>query len=501
MTERSTGTGLSPLSAAELAQVAAELTDELAGHGLGKIYDAPHGLVLEVGRGALLLSAHPRASRAHAVDRGGSAPRSAKPHEPPPRTPAAVAPSAFAMLCRKRLTGLRVEALRVLPGERVLIVDVGAARDRLIAELTGPHGNIFLVEPDGRIAGLLRRSGSTTRTLGAGATWTPPDAVDGADAGATRWRDALRFGDSPGVAARVRAHYDQALATSERAELVNRAGVAIRRDVERLRRRAIALRGDLAKAEAAQVFRKLGDLLLAHLRELPPRGATSVTVSDDFEDGSPLTIILDPTLDGRANATRYYRQHKRLAAGLAKIRARADETARSLAAREELAHRLPTMSDAELGPLAARAPAPAQRPRGPDPDEPRLPYRVFRASTGDVVWVGRSAADNDTLTFRHARGADLWLHTRDAPGAHVVVPLRGGTQMTDQLLLDAATLAAHHSPLGGEAQVDIAYTSVKNVRKGKGMAPGAVFTSDTKTIRVRLEEARLKRLLTPADAI
>ena len=465
---------LASLSAAELADVARELDHELSGHGLGKVYDADQGLLLELGRATLLVSIHPRASRAHLATK--------------PR--AAAAPSGFAMLLRKRLGGLRVEKISALPGERILVLSFGAARDRLVAELTGPHGNVFLVGGDDVIVAALRRSTSTTRTLGPGVPWTAPDAAPPTAA----WKTSHRFGPEPHVLARVAAHYDTALAAAAHAELLDRAAVAIRRDVDRLSRRAAALRGDLAKADAAQIFRKLGDLLLAHLHELPSRGATSVTLADDFEDGTPITIVLDPTQDGRQNAARFYKQHKRLAAGRSRMLARLDETTRAISARESQALALTTMPDAELAAIAAKAPGRQARARREEPEE-RLPYRTFTSHGGLAIWVGRSAADNDTLTFRHARGADLWLHTRDAPGAHVIVPLRGGAQLTDPVLLDAATLAAHYSPLSKEAQVDISYTAVKNVRKAKGMAPGAVFTSDTKTIRVRLEPDRVRRLL------
>lgn len=466
---------LASLSAAELADVARELDAEVAGHSLGRVFDADHGLLLELGRVHLLLSVHPRASRAHLATK--------------PR--AAAQPSGFAMLLRKRLGGLRVESITALPGERTLELSFGAGRDRLIAELTGPHGNVFLVGADGVVVAILRRSGSTTRTLGPGVRYTPPEPT-----AAAAWKSTHRFGPEPGILGRVAAHYETAITEATRVEQLARAAVALRRDVEKLSRRANALRGDLAKADAAQAFRKLGDLLLAHLYELPPRGATSVTLPDDFEDGTPLTIVLDPTMDGRQNAARYYKQHKRLAAGRTKIVARLDETTRALAAREQQSLALATLPEAQLAALAAKAPAPQKqaRARKAEPEE-RLPYRAFTTAGGLAIWVGRSAADNDTLTFRHARGADLWLHTRDAPGAHVIIPLRGGAKLTDAALVDAATLAAHYSPLAKEAQVDIQYTAVKNVRKAKGMAPGAVFTSDTKTIRVRLEPDRVRRLL------
>jgi len=111
------------------------------------------------------------------------------------------------------------------------------------------------------------------------------------------------------------------------------------------------------------------------------------------------------------------------------------------------------------------------------------------------VLVGRGAADNDRLTLRVARPHDLWLHARGVTGAHVVVPLTKGKSCSPETLVDAATLAAHFSDLRGEPVVDVIYTPRRFVRKRKGSAIGSVTLEREKVIAVRVEPARLERLL------
>jgi predicted ribosome quality control (RQC) complex YloA/Tae2 family protein len=141
-----------------------------------------------------------------------------------------------------------------------------------------------------------------------------------------------------------------------------------------------------------------------------------------------------------------------------------------------------------------RAPA-AKATRGKKRDEKAPPFREYRASDGTRILVGRGADRNDELTFQVARGSDLWLHARDVPGAHVILLLQPGRAPSEQALVDAATLAAHHSNARGEAQVDVGYTLRKHVRKPPRSRPGLVTTSEMKTLRVRLEPKRLERLL------
>jgi predicted ribosome quality control (RQC) complex YloA/Tae2 family protein len=497
------------LSDVELAQVVAELGPRLVGGSVGKATERDgHTLLIEVGHDRLVVSVHPRASRVHlATGRdsapparpGGQAPRAAA------RAPAAAgaAASAFAMLLRKRFLGQRLKRLAVLvPGERVLELGFGAGRDRLIAELTGPHANVFVVDAMGLIVASLRPSRSTTRPLGPGDPYAAPPPAP-ADA---KWRGRDRFGLTE-AAAQVAAHYEAWLLAEEETRLRERLAVSLRRAVDRLERRERALEGDLSRATQAGAFRKLGDLLLAHLAELPGRGATSVLLADDFEDGAPISVPLEPTLDGKQNAARYYKQGKRLSGGKKRIGERLAATRAQLAALGDQLRGLDGRSLAGLRALEAALPAEAGRGGGPrggrdldaEPSE-RQPYRQFRSSAGDVILVGRGAADNDRLTFGVARGNDLWLHTRDAAGAHVIVRRGGsGSPLSAATLVDAATLAAHHSPLAGEEQVDVSYTQVKNLRKPKGTAPGLVYVSDAKTIRVRVEAERLARLLGDSD--
>src|SRR5262249_55537938 len=162
--------------------------------------------------------------------------------------------------------------------------------------------------PDGKIIGALHRSSSTTRVLAPGHPYTPPPA-GAADA---RWRGRRRF--AAPYSQNVAAHYAAELRAAEEKQLRESAAATLRRRIRNLERRERALLDDPARIDQAKQFRKLGDLLLAHAHTLRGRGATLATVPDDFTDGAPLTIPLDPAMDARENAARFYRQHKRLTA-------------------------------------------------------------------------------------------------------------------------------------------------------------------------------------------
>jgi predicted ribosome quality control (RQC) complex YloA/Tae2 family protein len=87
------------------------------------------------------------------------------------------------------------------------------------------------------------------------------------------------------------------------------------------------------------------------------------------------------------------------------------------------------------------------------------------------------------------------LHARGVTGAHVVVRLTKGKSCSPDTLVDAATLAAHFSDFRGEPTVDVLYTPRRFVHKRKGSPVGSVTLGSEKVIAVRVEPARLQRLL------
>jgi|GEM_PF-2045098 len=126
---------------------------------------------------------------------------------------------------------------------------------------------------------------------------------------------------------------------------------------------------------------------------------------------------------------------------------------------------------------------------------PRRPWRAFRSSDGTLYRVGRSAKDNDDLTFHHTPGNDWWVHSRGLPGSHVVFSASGDAPSEPQLL-DAAHLAMWFSPLKNEERADVQWTQRKYVRKPAPGAPaGFVHLSNERVFHVRLERKRLQALL------
>jgi predicted ribosome quality control (RQC) complex YloA/Tae2 family protein len=480
------------LRASEIAAVVAELAP-LVGARLESARAHAERLVTLELRGAagpvtLLVSAEPDLTRIHAARW---------------RPPAAEEPPPFQVALRRWLGGARLAALQARPGDRV--VELRFERREgpvsLVAELTGRHGNLLLVDGDGVIRALAGRNLSQRRLLAPGAPYLPPEPHDLAGPG----RFAPVEGEPFPVSAAVEAHYRAREEERALAEARRRLREPLRAAVERSRRALERLADEAARVPAADADRAAADLLKRNLHAVP-RGAREVRLTDWTEEGArEVTLALDPALSPRANMERLYRRYKRIAESAARVEARAAEVRGRLAALQgllaELEREEPPLPRLErearrLG-AAPRAPRPARRRRT---EEAPPPYRTFHSLAGVPILVGKGAAENDELTVRVARGNDVWLHARGRPGAHVVIRLPKGGSPDQETLLDAAHLAAHFSDARGETAPEVVYTRAKWVRKARGAAPGAVTYSQERAIAVRMEPPRVARLLAAEGA-
>jgi len=116
--------------------------------------------------------------------------------------------------------------------------------------------------------------------------------------------------------------------------------------------------------------------------------------------------------------------------------------------------------------------------------EASLPYRTFRSSGGLEIRVGRGARHNDALTFRHSAPDDIWLHARQAAGAHVILRWTKPGNPPARDLEEAAVLAALHSRARTSGSVPVDWTRRKHVRKPRRAAPGAVIPDRVRTLFV-----------------
>ncbi|MFI5338396.1 MAG: NFACT family protein [Candidatus Methylomirabilales bacterium] len=305
---------------------------------------------------------------------------------------------------------------------------------------------------------------------------------------------------------------------------------ALRRLEVRLRSRRAKLAAESLEFGRADLFRRMGEILVAHQGDIP-RGASEVTLPD-HASGSEATITMpvDPGLSPAANAERLFKAARRGRRGSIRVASRLAETDGELGRVHAWSERVAKASNLETleairqemeqtprllapqdraalagasgaegaaphvpGRRAVSRPSGGRRKEGPEP-------RRFVSSDGLPILVGRDNEGNDYLTLHLAKSHDLWLHVQGHAGSHVVVrvPNRSGN-VPRRTLIQAAQLAAYYSQARDDGKVVVDYTLRKYVHKPKKAKPGLVIISQEKTIIVSPDKSLIQKLSAPAD--
>ena len=257
--------------------------------------------------------------------------------------------------------------------------------------------------------------------------------------------------------------------------------------LERLARKIAKQKSELERCADREHLRICGDLLQANIYRIE-RGAEYVDVENFYDENNAiLRIKLNPAISPSANAQKYYKDYRKaknaeimLKEQLEKGREELDyinsvldtvdraENEKDLAQiREELT---------EQGYLKVQ--------KGKKPRQTTLPPLEFESSDGFKILVGRNNRQNDKLTLKTASKNDMWLHTKDIHGSHVIV-VSDGKEISNTAIYEAARLAAYHSKARNSSQVPVDCTLVRYVSKPNGSKPGMVIYVNNKTLYVK----------------
>ena len=245
-------------------------------------------------------------------------------------------------------------------------------------------------------------------------------------------------------------------------------------------------KGELAACSEREVFRVKGDLLSANIYRME-KGMNEIEV-DNYLTGEKEIIKLDVRLTPSQNAQKYYGEYRKLDTAEKMLTQLIEKEKQELVYLDSVfdsAARAQT--DAELQEIRLELSQSGYLKKGKNRTnektvKPLQPLK-FKSKDGFDIWAGRNNLQNDKLTLKTAKGDDLWLHTKDIPGSHVIV-FANGKEIPDSTILEAARIAASNSKAKGGTKIPVDYTKVRYVKKPNGAKPGMVIFSNNKTLLV-----------------
>jgi predicted ribosome quality control (RQC) complex YloA/Tae2 family protein len=383
--------------------------------------------------------------------------------------PLKVAPNAtrsgFDLVLHKELTSKKVVSVRAVPFDRILQIGFnGPAPSLLELHLIPARPKGIWIGPE---SGLNPSPPRDPASFNRQNIPHRPERAEDPDRHGAEWLRALRAEASALARKRVESGIRARLSTLE----------------DRIRSLQEQLKRSLEETE----WSSYAVLLQSHLHEnpVPTDGHYVLT---DWNTGNSIQMRADPGLEPKSQMERWFQLAKR------KKRRIEESGTRIKDLESEKAQCLNRLENPDSGKVGTGLPS------LPKKEEKRVlgfTGKQYRSREGYPILVGRNRAENLELTFKIARGNDVWLHARGRPGAHVAILLPPGKTASLDTLIDAAQLCLLHSGGKDWGKTEVDYTFRKHVKKIKNSQE--VSYTQSKSLNVAVEEERLKTIISRSD--
>lgn len=256
------------------------------------------------------------------------------------------------------------------------------------------------------------------------------------------------------------------------------------------------LESTLSEAGKADQLQRFGELLTANLYSAK-RGMKEIEVVDYYDElGGMVAIPLDPRKTPSENAQKYFSKYQKAKNSVSIVIEQIEKAREEVLYFENLLQQVQSASPKDIqeireelvdgGYIRDRQRRNAKKINNA---KPILDY--YLSSDGTELIVGKNNKQNDYLTNKLAARDDIWLHTKDIPGSHVVIRSKEPSERT---IHEAANLAAYYSKARNSSSVPVDFTKVRHVKKPSGAKPGFVIYDNQQTVYVTPEEELVLKL-------
>lgn len=288
----------------------------------------------------------------------------------------------------------------------------------------------------------------------------------------------------------------------ERENRIKQKGQGLIRTVvnarDRAERKLAMQRGELLATEGRERLRELGDLLTSNLH-LMKQGMEQIQVSDFYSpQEEDISISLNPLLSPQKNAAAYYKKYNKVKKANEMLGILLEKGEQELKYLQSVLENIKlAQGEQDLAELRQELEETGylrkQKKQKGNGKKLSMKPLEFRSTAGLRISVGKNNLQNDLLTTKQAFKSDIWFHTQNIHGSHVILWTEG-KEADLQSLQEAATLAAWFSQGREGGKVPVDYTPVKYVKKPNGARPGMVIYTTYDTAMVSPDEALVERL-------
>jgi predicted ribosome quality control (RQC) complex YloA/Tae2 family protein len=270
-------------------------------------------------------------------------------------------------------------------------------------------------------------------------------------------------------------------------------------NIQRCNKKLALQQEKLREVSDREKLKLYGELITANIHSIPLNVKSVSLLNYYSEDNEYVEIPLNPNLLPQENAQKYFKRYAKAKNAFKFTSIQLQETIKELKYLESVEHLLESCATlqeieeireelVEQGYINRKK----KNSRKKQQAKPLKPLH-FVSSDGFDIFVGRNNRQNDYLTLKMASSNDIWLHTKNIPGSHVIIKTNKKS-VSASALEEAAVIAAFHSKARMSSKVPVDYTTVNNVKKPPGSKPGMVIYENFKTITVAPNAAQVDKL-------
>lgn len=248
------------------------------------------------------------------------------------------------------------------------------------------------------------------------------------------------------------------------------------------------LKAEVEEKSDFEKYKELGDILAASIYSIK-RGMTSLKTYD-FYNNREIEIPLEPQLSPQENLEKTYKKYNKLKRGMEANARRNKEINEELEYLNSVKLFIDSSDDTNnlkliQDELVAQGYLKVQQKKGNKKKvNKEIGYGILEFEDYRILY-GRNNIENDNLTFKVAEKNDIWLHSKNIPGSHVIIK---ASLVTDEMLMKGAEIAAFYSKSSTGDKISVDYTQKRYINKPKGGKPGFVTYINEKNIVVAKPE-------------
>lgn len=249
----------------------------------------------------------------------------------------------------------------------------------------------------------------------------------------------------------------------------------------------------LEECKKMDLYKLYGELITTNLYRIENYNVESVTLENYYKNNEKIEIPLDSAISPSANAKKYFKKYRKLQNTNAIVQKQKELAENEVKYLDSIVYEINNSSTieeleeiySEIGEIVetSRKIQDSEVKKKNKKTESNMPSEYI--IDGFTVYVGKNNKQNDYLTCKLARNNDLWFHTKDTHGSHVVLRLdKNVKKAPDSVIYKCATIAAYFSKAKMSQNVPVDYTYIKYVKKPNGAKTGMVIYTDNKTLYV-----------------